>query len=388
MSALAKSREPRSRKGQWIGVEEALVQLNVRRQTLYAYVSRGLIRAQPDAGDPRRSLYSAADIGGLAGRRRGARRRSEVAAGAISWGEPVLESAISTVRSGMLVYRGRPVVELAERSTLEDVARLLWGGAGAVSEAGAAVRLRKGSAKQRAFEFLAARAGDAPSLGRSEAALQADAWSLLDGFALALTGEAEGAMHVRVARTWGLNARGSDLVRRVLVLQADHELNPSTFAVRIAASTGAPLSACALAGLATLSGPLHGEAAARALAHLDEVMSARTADEGVAKLLERGERLSVGHQLYPDGDVRAKAMLKALKPRAGIAKAISAMETGVGLKANCDAALAAMVRELDLPEDAAFVLFALSRMVGWLAHAMEQRASGALIRPRARYVGV
>jgi len=376
-------------KAAWIGVDDALARLSVRRQTLYAYVSRGLIRAQPDEDDPRRSLYSAHDIGGLAGRRRGARRRSEVAAGAIAWGEPVLESAISTVRDGMLVLRGRPVTQLAEKATLEDVAALLWGGTAPRVLEAMPLRL-KGAAKARAFAFLAQRAvGDAPGLGRAEAALRGDAWSLLDGFGQALTGEARGAMHQRLARAWGLSPRGADLVRRVLVLQSDHELNPSTFAVRIAASTGASLAACALGGFSALSGPLHGEAAARALAQLDEAMEARDADEGVALLLSRGERLAgLGHPLYPEGDVRASAMLKALKPRAGIARVIAAMEQAVGRRANCDAALAAMTRELGLPDDAPFVMFALSRMTGWLAHAMEQRASGKLIRPRAKYIGV
>jgi citrate synthase len=97
----------------WVPAEDALEELKVQRQTLYAYVSRGLIRARPDEDDPRRSLYSAGDIGKLRGRRRGARRRSEVAAGAISWGEPVLESAISNVRECELIYRGRSVQDLS-----------------------------------------------------------------------------------------------------------------------------------------------------------------------------------------------------------------------------------------------------------------------------------
>jgi citrate synthase len=289
----------------------------------------------------------------------------------------------------MLVLRGRPVTQLAEKATLEDVAVLLWGGTAPRVLEAMPLRL-KGAAKARAFAFLAQRAaGDAPGLGRAEAALRGDAWSLLDGFGQALTGEARGAMHQRLARAWGLSPRGADLVRRVLVLQSDHELNPSTFAVRIAASTGASLAACALGGFSALSGPLHGEAAARALAQLDEAMEARDADEGVALLLSRGERLAgLGHPLYPEGDVRASAMLKALKPRAGIARVIAAMEQAVGRRANCDAALAAMTRELGLPDDAPFVMFALSRMTGWLAHAIEQRASGKLIRPRAKYIGV
>ena len=85
--------------------------------------------------------------------------------------------------------------------------------------------------------MLARRAAeDAPSLGRSPKALRADAWSILFEFAHVLCGESgKGAMHDRLARAWKLDARGAHLIRRALVLMADHELNPSTFAVRIAA---------------------------------------------------------------------------------------------------------------------------------------------------------
>jgi citrate synthase len=373
----------------WMPVDKALAALNVRRQTLYAYVSRGLIRAQPDAGDPRRSLYSAHDIRALAGRRRGTRRRAEVAAGAIAWGEPVLESAISTVRDGQLILRGKSIEQLAAKATLEDVARLLWGGEIMRAAPGKAVA-RGATAKARAFAYLSARAGvDAPSLGRSPAALRAEAWGLLSGFADALIGEAgTGPMHARIARAWKLDARGSDLVRRVLVLQSDHELNPSTFAVRIAASTGASLAGCALAGLATLSGPLHGEAAARALAQLDQMLAADDMGVQAREMLARGERFAgFGHPLYPEGDVRARSLIKALRPRAGIARALKAMENEIGVPPNCDAAFAAMTRDLGLADEAPYVLFALSRMTGWLAHAMEQRETGRTIRPRARYIG-
>ncbi|MEQ1783580.1 MAG: citrate/2-methylcitrate synthase, partial [Hyphomonadaceae bacterium] len=247
----------------WVPVEQALEKLGVQRQTLYAYVSRGLVRARPDADDPRRSLYATSDLQKLKGRRRGARRRAEVAASAIAWGEPVLESAISTVRDGRLIIRGRSVEELAQRSTLEDVASLLWQ-SGATTTHVAAIKTDGESAKARAFSLLAKRAAaDAPTLGRSAAAMSADAWRLLPDFADALAGApACGPVHARLAKAWEVDARGADLIRRALVLMADHELNPSTFAVRIAASTGAPLAACALAGLSTLAGPLHGEAAA------------------------------------------------------------------------------------------------------------------------------
>lgn len=373
----------------WIAAHDALTQLNVQKQTLYAYVSRGLVRAKADDDDPRRSLYSASDVARLKGRRRGARRRSEVAAGAIAWGEPVLESAISTVRDGRLIIRGQSVEALATRSTLEDMARLLWN-ADDLPHQHPTRRTQGATPKARAFAMLARRAAeDAPSLGRSLTALHADAWSILFEFADTLTGEpGKGALHQRFATAWGLNAYGAQIIRRALVLMADHELNPSTFAVRIAASTGAPLAACVLAGLSTLAGPLHGEAPTRALAQLDQLTSAKDITAEARAMIARGDAIAGwSHPLYPAGDIRASNLLAALKPKPAIAKALRALERETGDKPNCDAALAAMTRSLNLPDEATFSVFALARMTGWLAHAMEQRETGRLIRPRARYTG-
>jgi citrate synthase len=375
---------------EWLPVEEALSELSVRRQTLYAYVSRGLVRAKADEHDPRRSLYAGADIRKLRGRRRGARRRSEVAAGAIAWGEPVLESSISTVRDGELILRGKTIEQLAARASLEDIARLLWKAEGPPKDLPPFQKVAGVSPKARAFAFLSQRAAsDPPSLGRGAAALHRDAWGIIIGFADALAGTTKaGLLHEKLAAAWKQNGRGVQIIRRALVLMSDHELNPSTFAVRIAASTGAPLAACALAGLSTLAGPLHGEAPTRALAQIDALVAAEDVKAEAKAMVARGDQVAGwSHPLYPDGDVRASDLLAALKPKAAIAGVLRALEQATGEKPNCDAALAAMTRELGLPDEATFSIFALARMTGWLAHAIEQRETGRIIRPRARYVG-
>ena len=110
----------------WLSAEEALRRLGVKPQTLYANVSRGRINARPDPADPRRSLYNGADVERLAHRPAGRRRAGAGAAEAIRWGDPILESAISTVMAGRLWYRGKDAVVLAETATLEDIAGLLW----------------------------------------------------------------------------------------------------------------------------------------------------------------------------------------------------------------------------------------------------------------------
>jgi citrate synthase len=375
---------------EWIGANEALERLGVRPQTLYAYVSRGRIEARAAADDPRRSLYSTEDIDRLRQRKARGRKAAHVAEDAIAWGEPVLASAITTVRDGRLYYRGRDASDLARTETLESVARLLRGGHGAALKQRTPLALPDvPDARARAFLALAARtAADGPARGRASLALAAEAAGLLDHFADAVAGAVhEGSIHVRLAQAWGVDAAGAELIRMVLVLLADHELNASTFAARVTASTGASLAAAALAGLSALSGPLHGGMAPRVEALVAEAARAG-AGGAVRARLAQGLRLpGFGHPLYPGGDPRARALVAAFQlPPIYEAVRLEA-ETQTGEAANVDFALTALVAALRLPDGAGFLLFAIGRCAGWLAHALEQLQTGQLIRPRARYIG-
>ncbi|HYE45018.1 MAG TPA: citrate synthase [Caulobacter sp.] len=373
----------------WISREAALQRLGVRSQTLYAYVSRGRVDARPDPADPRRSLYRAADIVALTDRRARGRKASAVAQSAIAWGEPVLASAITTIADGRLWYRGRDAAALAETETLESVARLLRGGHGAVLKATARPAppaLPDGRA--RLFAALAARAAEEPpARGRAPLALAMEGSGLLDLVADAVCGAlGTGPIHQRLAAAWG-RPDGADILRRALVLLADHELNASTFAARVAASTGAGLAAAALAGLCALSGPLHGGMAARVINLVEESrrIGPRATVEG--RLARAAPTPGFGHPLYPEGDPRAAALLAARPPTDELAALLDAVESGTGERANIDFALVAMAQALGLPEDAPFLLFAVARSAGWIAHAVEEGSGGRLIRPRARYVG-
>lgn len=382
-----------ARSSDWIAADEARDRLGVRAQTLYAYVSRGRVQVRPDPRDPRRSLYRAADIAALTDRKRRSRKVAEVAAGAIAWGEPVLASAITTVSGGRLFYRGRDAVELSQTETLEAVARLLRGGHGAALKRTDRPAPPEGhDMRSRAFLALAIRAGiDPPARGRNPLALAVEAATLLDVLTDAVAGQVGGgAIANRLALAWGLGpgGPGADLIRRALVLLADHELNPSTFAARVAASTGASLAASALAGLAALSGPRHGGAAAavQSLAREAGEIGPRAAVQ--ARLAEDRLIPGFGHTLYPDGDPRAAALLERFEPPAELSRLQGAVSAMTGLPPNVDFALVAMSRALRLPEDAPFALFAVARCAGWIAHAIEQGQTGGPIRPRARYVGV
>ena len=384
----------------WMTASQALRTLEVRPQTLYANVSRKRIRAKADPKDPRRSLYHEGDVRRLARKRGGARKAEEVAAAAIEWGTPVLASAVSTVAGGRLWYRGEDAVLLAEAKTLEEIAVLLWGVSDPQSlqrnssAAEAASRRPRDTARpssselSRVFLELARRVNeDPPSHGRTLAVLQAEAAEVLATVADAMLGSsAAAALHQRLAKAWG-RADASDLIRRSLVLLADHELNASTFATRVTVSTGASLAAGVLGGLATLTGPLHGGAAA-GVRELMDAASSQGAEAAIRDRLAQGRPMAgFGHPLYPAGDPRAAALLQRLQIPPGLAEIRDLVEDLVGERPNIDFALAALTETGRLPRQAPLVLFALARSVGWLAHALEQVTTGRLIRPRARYVG-
>lgn len=370
--------------------DEALAKLGARPQTLYAYVSRGRIGMRPDPADPRRSLYRADDIALLTSRRERGRRASAIAESAMTWGEPAIATAISTVIHGRLVYRGEDACLLSERATLEETAGVLWADAGPISFAPQSTETLRAGGKAAAFAALARLAADGrPSLGRSAAQLHADAAMAIGSLVSAL-GAASGPepVHLRLAKGWPVPDAGVEAVRRALVLLADHELNTSTFTARVAASTGAPLAACLLAGLSALSGPRHGGAAEAAVAvFLDDAARIGGAD-AVALWLTQGRPLyGFGHPLYPHGDPRAKALLAAIDCDETAARLRDAVFNATGRQPDIDFALVALTRAFRLPPDAPFRLFAIARSIGWAAHAVEQVLAGNLIRPRARYEG-
>lgn len=375
----------------WLTAAEALAALEVQPQTLYANVSRGRIRAKPDPNDTRRSLYNGEDVKRLVGRRSGRRTAAAVATAAIGWGDPVLASSISTIAEGRVWYRGRDAVALSESAGLEEIAGLLW----QVEDPRfrrlpKAVPAAASSPLEAGLLVLSRRAGmDPPSHGRSRPVLAAEAAGLVDDIATAMLGSTVAAsrpLHRRIAAAWRASS-AEDVIRRALVLLADHELNASTFAARVAASTGASLAASLIAALATLAGPLHG-GASREVGQLASTARQVGAARAVEVWLAQGRRLpAFGHPLYADGDPRAVALFDHFTLRPAFAELRRAAEALTGEQPNIDFAISAMADAFDLPPAAPLILFATARSVGWIAHILEQQATGSLIRPRASYNG-
>lgn len=381
--------------------KEAAAYLRVSRQTLYAYVSRGLLHAEAGPGQ-RESRYLAADVERLAERKEKGRKPKEVAKATLNFGLPVLESEITLIENERLYYRGVDALEIARTRTVEETAAHLW--RSNISAFDRTAPLAPGSLPAVMQSFRGRRAEETllplftlASDDAGTALWQTSPQRLAEGcvdlvrmLAGCLLGRDPSAqpLHQQCAQAWGVDARGADLIRRALVLCADHELNASSFTARCIVSTGASLRAGIIGGLAALTGRRHGATTARGEALWDEI-GGEDVGTKMRQRLARGDDIpGFGHRLYPAGDVRATELLASMAPLDRDCEAfIHHGQCLTGAPPSIDFALVALRRQLRLPVGSAFGMFALGRSIGWIAHGLEQRDNPDIIRPRAAYTG-
>lgn len=402
----------------YLSATEAAAALGISLPTLYSYVSRGMLSSAPESNGKRR-LYAADEVRRLARRKADGKRAGKVAQKVLDWGVPVLESRITSIADGRLLYRGWNAVELARTATLEETAALLWECEQSCFDDApdpqipssawqAWIKQTLASAPhERALVMLPAAAAHMPRLFSAGRQAQLEtAPVLMRVLAAALTAAplSREPLHRQLAAAWAIrNRRHLELLRAALVVCADHELNASTFTVRCIASTGMHFFGAVTGALAALAGPRHCGETMLVTALFHEAREAGDVDRYVAARLARTDTVQrtilpgFGHMLYPSGDPRATILLEMLAEQAAtraerqtlthIDSIVRAAYDATGLAPTVDFALSALERVLALPQGAAFSLFALGRAAGWLAHAMEQIEDGRLIRPRARYVG-
>ncbi|MEO8362034.1 MAG: citrate synthase [Vicinamibacteria bacterium] len=389
---------------------EASARLNISPASLYAYVSRGLLRSEAGDGPSRARHYLVEDVDQLRSRKEARRDPNKVAQKALHWGSPVLDSAITKIDAGELYYRGERARELARTKSVEEVASLIWRGAfDAVSWPAASLTAHDRDALRR----VKAVAGRLPASEQFEillplAAARDETAFDLRPVAVARTGArivrlltesvcgqtARNGIARALARRWAPNTADAErLISAALILCADHELNVSAFTARVVASGGSTPYSVVAAGLHALSGVRHGGESLRVEAMLHRSTHPRDARTFISTSLRSGERVAgFGHQLYPDGDPRAQHLLEALRTRRKkldpIGEAmIDAMFDLAEEHPTIDFALVMLTRALDLPQGSPLTLFALGRSIGFIGHAIEQYETGEMIRPRARYAG-
>jgi citrate synthase len=395
----------------YLSAGRAAEELGVSVATLYAYVSRGMIRSEAAEGKKRNRRYRAEDVRRLKDRKERRRDPDGVVEGALHWGTPVMESGITLIDDGRLYYRGRDVVALARQESVENVAALIWtgdemrgpdlflpevkalsGGTRTVLESVA------GMPPIDVFQVLLplAAAEDPAAYDLRPAAVAHTGARILRLMTKAASGEDAPSLAEALGHGWSPRVAGAGaLLDAAFVFCADHELPVSTLAARCVASSGATPYAVVLAGLAALGGVKHGGEVELVEAFLREAEVAGDARAVISGRLRRGERIpGFGHSLYPEGDPRGAGLLRLVAETCPESPAVQLSEAVAGEVLRLmgglptvDFALATVGRALALPSGGAVALFGLGRTVGWIGHAIEQYESDSLIRPRARYVG-
>ncbi len=397
---------------------ETLDLLRIKLQTLYAYVSRGWIRSVPH-GPKGRRLYVRQDVERMKARADARGGHATVAAGAMRWGEPIIQSTITEITARGPDYRGVPALELVRAGwTFEQAAEHLWAtgiGAGspwrpcprtiryatALTQSGridpardvvrflADVALSSGHASHRTpvtTEVLLAEA-------RRLIATMAGCLSHLH-HAPARPGVRPGGVAATILAALGVPPAPDTVaaVDAALILCADHELAQSTFVARIAASAGADLGECVGAAILTQTGMT----AARSYERAEDFLRACRSPAQIRRLFDTAcaaNRNPPGfnHPLYPAGDPRAACLVEVARqlaaPNPAVAPMFTALEAAarLGCQPSLEAGLILLAVALGLPPRSPCGLFIVGRTAGWVAHMMEQRLSGVLLRPRARY---
>jgi len=343
------------------------------------------------------------------------------------------ETVLSMVdgERGRLVLRGHELRDLvASGAETEDVAALLWDGFAPEGGRPGAVRAALGHARLAAATCLPAVLAAAgrdltPVEGlRAGLALLADAdptphhllaVAAVPVFTAALLRRSQGLAPVAPDPALGQAAdflrmlRGAaapDAERAALdaylVTVADHGMNASTFAARVVASTHAGLLSAVVAGLCALKGPLHGGAPGPVLDMLDAIGEPARIAPWIEAELSSGRRLmGFGHRIYRVRDPRADVLKEAVRRLRGDGNRIAfaeqveaaalamlaARQPGRRLDTNVEFYTALLLEALSLPRASFTAIFAMGRVIGWTAHALEQLTTGRIIRPQSAYVG-
>ncbi|MEM9517686.1 MAG: citrate/2-methylcitrate synthase [Actinomycetota bacterium] len=385
-----------------ISAAEAASRLGVKRETIYAYVSRGLLTSERHL-DGKTSTFDPAEIDRLR------RKKNDKQPGRL---EVPIASAITEVLDGSVAYRGHPIDELAATAAgFEAVAELLWTGslgsgdpwppsprvAAAAGPAIDALGPTATPSDRMMAAVVATAAADPFRADRSAHGVINSGRVLLPTIVdvLASSGRPGGE---RIAdRLWSRltadESSAADLLDLALVLLADHGMATSTLAARLAASTRAAPHAVLLAGLGAVSGPLHG--AASGVVHDLFVAAAQSGpDQAIAAIIERdGKVPGFGHFIHRSRDPRHDLLMSALAAstlpdeRLDVVAAIVARTAErIPVAPNIDLALGALTYCAGMDRAAGEVIFAIARTAGWLAHALEEYDEAPIrFRPVGRY---
>lgn len=387
----------------YLTADQAAEVLGISLPTLYAYVSRKSIRSVKVDGS-RSRRYWAADIerllrGKSPGYDEGVRPEVKRVAA---------NSSITLLTDQGLYYRGQDAIELAKTATVEQVAELMWQAPGVFSQTlprkpkGTASLLKLFDGTTAAEKAIALfplierenpKSHDLSLDGYARTGVDVVRW-----FAALATGASEPEalpLHQFIASACGVERTFEDLIRQVLILSIDHELDPCTFSVRAAANTGVTPYYAAISGLSSYRGRRIASGRSETVSRmLDEIFTARDPAEPILRRYRQGEELpGFGSNVHGVTDPRAEHLLAVMRQVfsddvdfSRLLKTIQIAEEIAQQPADFILLLSFVGRKIGLAGQE-IALAGVGRVIGWIAHASEQYHQQPLVRPRARYTG-
>jgi citrate synthase len=415
MSAASERKEVRTAvvndENRWLTADEVAVRLNVKRETVYAYVSRGRLPSR-QSPNGRGSVFDPAAVERLAARTRVGHKP----------GSSSVETELSLIENGELYYRGISARKLAIESTFEDVAELMWGSDGARGHPWAPDPAMERMGK-RMLKLLPEAALPSDRLGLIASGIgaveppnrdgnpdvvAATARRLLMTMVAALPTHSEPVQGLRddrptdlVSLLWSrLCARQPTraeltALNATMILSADHDVASATYLVRAAARAGVEPAGIVRLGTEVGSGPVKGATDLAIEEFLRNIESRSTVAVALTKRLRRGEPIpGFGHVMYPDGDTRASQILEHVRACANAPDRLATVEEVIRMQLrrglpppNAGFAIAALTYVSDMIPGAGETIFVLSRSVGWIAHAIEEYGRPPMPRQHSVYVG-
>lgn len=398
----------------YLSAKEAASELGISLATLYAYVSRGLIRSEVSAEHKRSHRYLQEDIHRLKERKAVRQDPSQIIDDVLPLGAPIFESAITLIADEHLYFRGQDALALASTCTVEAAATFIWTGEFPPDPAQffkpatytpppfiKSIReLLESLAPLDAFQVLLplTAAHDLTAYDLRPFAIAHTGANIL--YLLTVIAAGTDKITTDIATTlqqaWmPQKPEVVSLINKALILCADHELNLPSYTARCTASAGSNPYAVVSTGLATVQGARHAGLIERVEGLFREIEAAPSVGKTMLSRLKRGDELpGFGHALYPHGDPRAALLLNdtaaAFPDSPAVMRALEIKEQALKLideQPAIDFSLVTLARTLGLPSGGAATLLVIGRAIGWLGHAIEQYEANRAINPKLRYVG-
>jgi len=376
-------------KNKYIDADTAVEILGISKNSLYSYVSRGLIRSVEKSRSERTKKYYYEDVEKLLNKKVLRSSPEKITTNSLRWGEPVIETRISLIDEKSIYVKGYDITELAEKYSFEEYVAFLWG----VDDSD--LSFNKPVSVSDFTQFLISSSDSDLSVKsyQKKTLINAGIAIINAMYKTVSMEEMTSSISESLRIKLDLKSEYRWLIDKILILVSESELNVSAFTARCAASSGADIYSCVMCALQVFKGRRHGGNIYRINSFFKDAGNIDNIEQKAKEYLYNGRKVpGFGHRIFNGKDPRAEMIFNELvkldESFNPFIDKINKMSVNVlgGLFPTVDFALVSACKLLGLNEKFAFDIYLLGRLSGWIAHIMEQYEQGDVIRPRALFI--